>query len=303
MICGGSGSSKFASSFAQYLSSDSTSDIGFISNVADNYWYHGLYVCPDVDIIMHSLSGQLDTSKGWGISSDTFDNQKVHSTLSNQKEWFSLGSLDSAYSQRRTELIRHGWRLSSIMKMFCERQGIKWPVIPATDDEMTTFVRTRMGLMHLQQYWVKYKAAFDPVEVVCQGQINARANPVSLDYLTHQVIICPANPITSISPTIGISDIRSKLKTSNVVAISPFVGDKVFSGPASKLMAVAGVEPNSLGVAKLYASFLKLLIIDAQEDNKLEDEISDIGIECYKTNIRIDPNNSRSFAKEIMGIL
>ncbi|MDG6998254.1 MAG: YvcK family protein [Nitrososphaerota archaeon] len=303
MICGGSGSSKFASACAQYMSTDSTYDLGFISNVADNYWYHGLYVCPDVDIIMHALSGQLNSSKGWGINSDNYENLEVFSTLSTLREWFSLGSLDSAYCQRRTELIRHGWRLSSITKMFCERLDIRWPIIPATDDEMTTFVRTGVGLMHLQQYWVKYNAVPDPVEVIYQGQIEARANSNSIDYLNHQVIICPANPITSVSPTIGIREVRRKLKNSKVAAISPFVGDKVFSGPASKLMPLAGVEPNSLGVAKLYASFLKLFIIDEQEDKKLEDQIVDMGIECYRTNIRIDSSNSRSIANEIMNIL
>lgn len=303
ILCGGSGSSKFASSFSQYSIADGKYDIAFIANVGDNYWHHGLYVCPDIDIIMHALSGQLDVTKGWGIDSDSFESVNVFTMLSAQDEWFRLGSIDSAYCQRRTELMRLGWRLSSITRLFCQRVGNRWPVIPATDDEVTTFVRTKAGLMHLQQYWVKYKAIPNPIEVIWHGQISAKANPDALEYLNDRVIICPANPVTSISPTTGLAEIKRKLKSCRVVAISPFVGGQVISGPAGKLMGAMGIPPSSLGVARMYSSFLKLLILDSHEDTKVENAIADLGIECYKTNIRIDISNSQSFANEIMNIL
>lgn len=303
IICGGSGSSKFANAFAKHTTVDSSYDVAFIANVADNYWYHGLYVCPDIDIIMHALSEQLDSSKGWGIISDTYESNEMLSTLSNNKEWFALGCLDSAYCQRRTELMRAGWGLSSITDMFCQKLGIKWPVIPATNHEITTFVRTRAGLMHLQQYWVKHKAAPAPLDVICHGQNNASANPESLQYLKDYAIICPANPVTSVSPTTGLQETKKVLKKSRVVAISPFVGKDVFSGPAGKFMTAIGMQPNSLAVAAMYSSFLKLFVIDSSENRATEVEITDLGIECYKTDIRLTPSNSQNFASEIMSIL
>lgn len=302
IITGGSGSSKFANAFAQIANTNSNFDIGFITNVADNYWYRGLYVCPDVDIIMHALSGQLDSSKGWGINNDTFGNSNIFSKLSKEREWFNLGSLDSAYCQRRTELMRSGWCLSSITKMFCKQLSIRWPVIPAADDSITTFVRTKAGLMHLQQYWVKYKAMPEPLEIVCHGQNDAKGNPEALQYLNDHVVICPANPVTSVSPTIRIHKIANALKNANVVAVSPFVGKTIFSGPAAKLMTASGIAPNSLGVAKMYSSFLKLLVIDSKEDRKIEEAIVNMGVECYKTSILLDGTNSQSFASEIMNI-
>lgn len=302
IICGGSGSSKFANAFLQHTLTDSSFDIGFIANVADNYWHHGLYVCPDIDIIMHALSGQLDSSKGWGVASDTFEHNKIFSKLSNKEEWFNLGSIDSAYCQRRTELMRGGWSLSSVTNMFCKKLGVRWPIIPATDDEVTTFVRTKVGLMHLQQYWVKYKAMPDPLGVICYGQDIAVTNPESIEYMKDRVIICPANPVTSVSPTVELREARRALKKSKAIAISPFVGSEVFSGPASKLMKAAGAEPNSFGVAKMYSSFLKLFVIDSKEDRVMETKIKDMGIECYKTNIRLDPSNNQTLASEIMNI-
>ncbi|GIS96311.1 MAG: hypothetical protein CM1200mP23_1170 [Nitrososphaerota archaeon] len=39
------------------------SDVNVISNVGDNYWLYGLYVCPDIDIMIYGLSDLLDQEK------------------------------------------------------------------------------------------------------------------------------------------------------------------------------------------------------------------------------------------------
>ena len=43
-----------------------------------------------------------------------------------------------------------------------------------------------------------------------------------------------------------------------MVAVSPIVGDKVFSGPAGKYMEAAGLEVSAYGIAKLYADILHI---------------------------------------------
>ena len=42
-----------------------------MSNVGDNIWLHGLYVCPDIDTVLYGLAGIL-SSRGWGIEADSF---------------------------------------------------------------------------------------------------------------------------------------------------------------------------------------------------------------------------------------
>ena len=42
-----------------------------MSNVGDNIWLHGLYVCPDIDTVLYGLAGIL-SSRGWGIEVDSF---------------------------------------------------------------------------------------------------------------------------------------------------------------------------------------------------------------------------------------
>src|SRR5579875_752930 len=69
VLCGGSGSSKFALAITRGLAQSSrVVDARFFSNVGDNFWHYGLYICPDVDILLYALAGMLDESKGWGIT-------------------------------------------------------------------------------------------------------------------------------------------------------------------------------------------------------------------------------------------
>src|SRR3989442_5926062 len=98
VICGGSGSSKFVTALTSHFHDSGTrkSLAGFVLNVADNFWHHGLYICPDVDIIMYALSKKLDTSKGWGVRSDTFNFLNAYGEISGEKEWFNLADKDLA---------------------------------------------------------------------------------------------------------------------------------------------------------------------------------------------------------------
>ncbi|MGN6822662.1 MAG: 2-phospho-L-lactate transferase CofD family protein, partial [Candidatus Nitrosocosmicus sp.] len=68
ILAGGTGSIKLVRGiFSQYK------DITVVSNVADNFWFNGLYVCPDIDTIVYGLSNKLDKKKGWGIEKDSFN--------------------------------------------------------------------------------------------------------------------------------------------------------------------------------------------------------------------------------------
>ena len=61
VLAGGTGSVKLVRGLASQRN-----DITVISNVGDNYWLYGMYVCPDIDTIIYGLAGILDESRGWG---------------------------------------------------------------------------------------------------------------------------------------------------------------------------------------------------------------------------------------------
>lgn len=303
IVCGGSGSSKFAKLFAHDASQRGIYEPSYVTNVGDNYWYHGLYVCPDVDIITHVLAGELDTSKGWGIISDSYNSRGFLEKFASMQEWFSLGDGDSALSERRTELMRKGWTLSTITKRLAESLGVRYSIHPSTDDPVTTFIRTTVGIMHLQEYWVKRKAIPRALDVFYDGIDRASPNKALPEVLSEFAVICPANPITSVLPTIRLRGVKNILRRSKVVAISPFVGKNPFSGPASKLMAALGLETSSIGVASIYASFLKMFVVDRDEDPGVKNRIRDLGVECIAMDTRANYSSDSRIARDVMNLL
>ena len=55
VLAGGTGSVKLVRGIA----AAAKQDVAVISNVGDNIWLHGLYVCPDIDTIISGLAGLL----------------------------------------------------------------------------------------------------------------------------------------------------------------------------------------------------------------------------------------------------
>jgi LPPG:FO 2-phospho-L-lactate transferase len=302
VFCGGSGSSKFVSAIASYADQDV--DPKFVANVGDNFWYHGLYICPDIDILTYTLSRMLDSTKGWGITDDRFLGKDALSKSVGSPEWFSLGDRDLGICLRRTELLRKGWTLGSITRELGSKLGIRYPVIPATDDSVQTYVRSTEGNLHLQEFWVKRSGKLEPVDVQYAGVEKAKPADELHEISQNSIIICPANPVTSVLPTLTLKGIRSGLSKTKVLAISPFVGDRPFSGPAAGLMRAVHMEPNSLGVAKLYADFLKIFFLDQNETPEIISAIRGMGIECILTNTRIDSEiDKKMIAKELVSNL
>lgn len=285
VICGGSGSSKFVTALKLYLPFHSL-EPSFIANVADNFWHYGLYICPDVDITTYALSGRLDDRIGWGIKGDTKNFVRAYALFYPDEAWFNLGDSDLALCLRRTELIRQGWKLSRITEHLRERLQIKEEIIPASDEDVQTFILTPSGRMHLQEFWVKNKGEPDVLNVEYSGLSKSKPNPKLFDAITNKVLILPANPISSILPTVNLHRVRERLRNiPSVTAISPFLGTKAFSGPAAKFMRAMKIECSSFGVAKLYSDFLKIFFVHSTEDSLIVKRIKELGIECLKTNI------------------
>jgi LPPG:FO 2-phospho-L-lactate transferase len=303
IICGGSGSSQFARLFGRYSATSGSFEPIFIANVSDNYWYHGLYVCPDVDITTHALSGLLDTSKGWGIASDNYTGKELLSKLG-EAEWFGLGDKELSYCVRRTELLKLGWKLSSATEHIAKLLGITFHIYPATDDTLATFVRTNLGSMHLQEFWVKRKAKPILSGVFYEGISEARPHAALSKSAPDFAIVCPANPVTSILPIVGLRGVSKRLAGKRTVAISPFVGNRPFSGPAGKLMLALSIEPSSYGVASLYSQFVKLFIIDKMDDSSVKDRIKDLGMECIAMNTRVgEDSKNDDLARDILSLI
>ena len=262
-------------------------DLTVISNIADNIWFHGLYICPDIDTITYGLAYILDKKRGWGVMDDSFMFMEQMKKLG-QDYWFKIGDKDLALHIVRTNFLNKGKSLSWITEWIRKKFSISSRIIPASDDHVETRIETSQGEMHIQEFWVKNHAELDISYIRYNGIETATANSRAVESIKNSelVIIAPGNPISSIGPIISLPIIRKELesKKDSVIAVSPIVGNSPLSGPASKYMQVMGMESSPFGIATYYKDIASNLVISRMDD-EYQYKINKLGINVYKTNI------------------
>ena len=284
ILAGGTGSIKMVRGFAAH-----DQEVTVISNVGDNYWLYGMYVCPDIDTIIYGLSGILDEEKGWGVKKDT-NNFLRQMEVFGEETWFRVGDRDAATHLTRTNMLKNGKNLSDITQWMCEKFAVESKVIPITDNTVETRIKANGEDLHLQEFWVKHRGrgTIEGIEYV--GAEKARPNPDAISAIqdAELVIIAPGNPLTSIGPMMGIKGVRKELTKNKkkVVSVSPLIGNKSFSGPADKYMEAAGIEVSVFGLAQMYADVCSKMVIDTK-DKALASKIQGLDIQVFDTKIKM----------------
>jgi LPPG:FO 2-phospho-L-lactate transferase len=285
LLAGGTGSVKLARGLSK-----TTNELAVVSNIADNIWLHGLYICPDIDTVMYGLAGLLDKRRGWGVADDSFVFMEQMKRFE-QDYWFKVGDKDLALHIVRTNFLKEGKSLSWITEWIRKKLSVSPVIIPASDDHFETRIETPIGDMHIQEYWVKYHAELSISNIRYKGIEQAIASGNALEAIRNSdiIVIAPGNPISSIGPITSIPGIRKELslRKEKVVAVSPIIGNDALSGPASKYMRATGIESSPIGIASHYADVVSNLII-SESDKEYENQIRNIGVKVYKTNIIMD---------------
>lgn len=289
ILAGGSGSVKMVRGFASQRT-----DINVVTNVGDNYWLYGMYICPDIDTITYGLADLLDHDKGWGIKKDTFGFLR-QMEIFGEETWFRIGDRDTATHLTRTNMLKNGKSLSYITKWMAEKFSIEIKILPVTDNTMETRIITDKGDLHLQEFWVKYRGLDEVKGIEYQGAEKVRPNPDAMNAIhdSNLIVIAPGNPLTSIGPMLAIKGIRKELakKKNKVVAISPIIGNSAISGPTGKYLEAAGIEVSALGVAKMYADVCSNIIIDTK-DHALTKKIESLNINVHESKIKMTTKQS-----------
>ncbi len=284
ILAGGSGSVKLVRGLASHRS-----DINVVTNVGDNYWLYGMYICPDIDTITYGLSDLLDQDKGWGIKKDTFGFLR-QMEIFGEETWFRIGDRDTATHLTRTNMLKNGKSLSDITKWLSEKFSIEIKIIPITDNTVETRIITDKGDMHLQEFWVKHRGMDEVKGIEYQGADKARPNPDAVNAIhdSSLIVIAPGNPLTSIGPMLAIKGIRKELakKKNKVVAVSPIIGNAAISGPTGKYLEAAGIEVSAVGIAKMYADVCSNLIIDTKDRKQIK-QIESLNINVHDTKIKM----------------
>ena len=261
---------------------------------------YGLYICPDIDIAMYTLAGIANRAKGWGIHGDTFTVIRQIGNLG-EEAWFQLGDRDLATCLLRTQQLKIGRTLTQVTAWLCKRFGVKQMIVPPTDHQVETHITMKGKEIHLQEFWVRYGGRVVVRGVKYVGARRAKVTRQARDAIMNadRIIICPGNPVTSILPILAVGDFRRLMEYSRrkVVALSPMIGQGSFSGPAPALLKATGVEPTSLGVAKLYSDLLGEIIIH-KVDSDQTSRIEALGIACKAVDTEMKNNgDERRLAK------
>ena len=283
-LAGGVGAARFLQGLVKVVE---PSDVTVIVNTGDDIELHGLYISPDVDIVLYTLAGIVDEQKGWGIKGDTFYCLEMLGRYG-LETWFKLGDKDLATHIYRTMLLKAGYTLSQATEAIRRALGVKVRVIPMSDQPVKTIIITDKGPMHFQEYLVKRGARDTVLGVRFEGVETAEPAPGVLEAIERAkgIIICPSNPVVSIGTILALRGVREALREAKapVIAISPIIGGAPVKGPADKLMRGIGVEVSAYGVANLYRDFLDYIIIDKVDKGLKERIEQELGIRVVIAN-------------------
>jgi LPPG:FO 2-phospho-L-lactate transferase len=277
-LAGGVGAAKFLRGLCKIVSSH---DLLIIGNTGDDLELYGLHISPDLDIVMYTLAGVVDETKGWGIKDDTFH---FIDSLRNLgfETWFRIGDRDLATHIIRTKLLSEGATLAEATAKLCKRFGVEAKLTPMTNEKVRTKILSDNIIIDFQEYFVKNKTENEVKDVIFQGAENAEPAPGVIEALTQaeRIIICPSNPILSIGPMLTIPKIREAIikRKAETVAISPIIAGKTLKGPADKVLRSMGYEASVIGVARYYREFINRIIID-RADSAQKPELEKLGFE------------------------
>ena len=282
-LAGGVGAARFLTGLTRLVNNE---ELSVIVNTGDDIELFGLHVSPDVDIVTYTLAGIVNEEKGWGIRDDTFQCLEMLKKLGIDT-WFNLGDKDLATHIYRTDRLNQGATLSQITKEVCHSLGIKIQILPMTNDKFETRVRTRDGSIHFEEYFVRKQWRDEVLGIEFVGSKTWKPCPGVLEAImdAEMVVVCPSNPVVSISTILAVEGVRDALKRTKarVVGVSPIVEGLPIKGPADKMLRVLGVEVSAFGVAKFYSDFLDTFIIDTKDTGE-KSRIEKLGLNVKVTN-------------------
>ena len=261
-LSGGTGGSKMVNGLAQV---GGQADLTAVVNTGDDGDFHGLRVCPDLDICTYVLAGVVAT-RGWGYADDTFHCLEGLATYG-RDAWFGLGDRDLATHIHRTVRLGEGAGLTAVTAEICARLGVDATVLPMSDDPVRTRITTPAGARTFQEYLVKHGAAEEITAIALAGIEDARPAPGVLEAIAaaERIVIAPSSPVVSIGTILAVPGVRDALaaRREDCVAVSPIIGGRPVEGPAHRFLAGAGYpECSATQMARIYADVAGTFVLD-----------------------------------------
>ncbi|UXM84400.1 2-phospho-L-lactate transferase [Methanococcus aeolicus] len=316
ILSGGTGAPKLIQGLKEILPEE---DISVIVNTGEDTMVGDLYLSPDVDTVLYTLSNQINEDTWYGVKGDTFITHNTIKEFENKEnntfgENLRIGDKDRALKMHKTHYINKGYPLSKIIKMEKELFGIKANIFPMTDDIVRTKIlineNNNKYLIDFHDFWINRRGNATVVDIFYENSNYAGAPSKTIECIKNSdiIIIGPSNPITSIAPILSIKDIKDTIIESNkpVVAVSPIIGDGAVSGPAGILMKAKGYPVSAGGVYNFYNDLginINTMILDNIDKSRIEKtklELNNSNI-IYTNTIMKTIEDKINLAKSVLG--
>lgn len=299
-LAGGVGAARFLDGLARVLPPERLFIIG---NTADDAEIHGLHISPDLDTVTYMLAGLADPQRGWGIRGDRFHCLEALGRLGGET-WFQLGDRDLATHLYRTDRLRQGATLTKVTAEITAALGVRSTLVPMSDTRVRTRICTATGELEFQTYFVKRRARDRVTAVRFDGAASAAPATGILETIAaaQAIIVCPSNPFISVGPILAVPGIREALRQrrERVAAISPIVGGRALKGPAAAMMKSMKIRPAAAEVAKLYADFVNLFVLD-EVDRKQAAAVKELGMQPVVTGtVMHGPRERKALARVVV---
>lgn len=267
-------------------------DIVAVVNTGDDFRHMGLFISPDIDTVLYTLSGKANRAQGWGREAETWTFMDAARSLG-AEDWFKLGDGDLALHILRTDKMRRGETLSAITQSYARGWGIAARILPMSDDPIATILSTEDGELEFQDYFVRRRCAPRVSGIRFAGAERAAPAPGVLDAIADAsaILLAPSNPFLSLDPILAVPGLREALLAARapVVAVSPIIGGKAVKGPTAKLMQEMNTAVDNTAIADHFGDLLDGLVIDRQ-DQPPQRAVPTLSVDTLMTS---DPDRER----------
>jgi LPPG:FO 2-phospho-L-lactate transferase len=296
VLSGGVGGARFLQGLLHRVrQTGRATEVTVVANTADDIWLHGLKVCPDLDTVMYTLGGGIDSERGWGRTDETWHAKEELAAYGVEPTWFGLGDRDLATHLVRTQMLEAGYPLSAVTVALCKRWEPGVHLLPMSDDRVETHVviddqdePSGRRAVHFQEYWVRLHAEVPARAVVPVGIDQATPAPGVVEAITGAdlVLVPPSNPVVSVGTILGVTGIREAVRATKapVVGLSPIVAGDHVRGMAAQMLTAIGVEVSAAGVAEHYGARGTGGVLDGwlvdEADAEAVSRVEAAGIDC-----------------------
>jgi LPPG:FO 2-phospho-L-lactate transferase len=263
-LSGGVGGARLIHGLARALPEDA---LTVVVNTGDDFRHWGLYIAPDLDTVMYTLSGLGHEARGWGLAEESFGALEMVRRYGGD-DWFALGDRDLGTHLVRTEALARGEALHAITARLFRALGVATRVLPMTDAPCRTMIDTADGrTLPFQEWFVRERAAPVVARVWFDGARAPAPGVIEAIEAADLCVIAPSNPYVSVDPILAMDGVRDALARRPVVAVSPIVGGRAVKGPLAEMIRSLGGEAASAGaIVRHYRGLVAGILVEEGDE-------------------------------------